>query len=47
MYITMMKALAQEVVEKFSAKIKPLGITLKEFTGTSSSAARRSRRLTA
>ena len=33
MYIAMMKALAQEVVEKFSTKVKPLGIKVKELTG--------------
>jgi len=32
-YIAPMKALAQEVVEKFSAKLKPLGIIVKELTG--------------
>ena len=47
MYIAMMKALAQEVVEKISAKLKPLGIKVKELTGTSSSAARKPRQLTA
>jgi len=32
-YIAPMKALAQEVVEKFSSKLKPLGIIVKELTG--------------
>lgn len=32
-YIAPMKALAQEVVEKFSARLKPLGLVVKEFTG--------------
>ena len=46
-YITTMKALAQNVVEKFSAKFKSLGIKMKELTGTSSSAARRPMQFTA
>mmetsp|Transcript_22044 Transcript_22044/g.47942 ORF Transcript_22044/g.47942 Transcript_22044/m.47942 type:complete len:2140 (-) Transcript_22044:37-6456(-) len=32
-YIAPMKALAQEVTEKFSSKLKPLGIIVKELTG--------------
>ena len=32
-YIAPMKALAQEVVEKFSTKLKPLGIIVRELTG--------------
>ena len=32
-YIAPMKALAQEVVEKFSSKLKCLGIVVKELTG--------------
>jgi hypothetical protein len=32
-YIAPMKALAQEVVEKFSARLKPLGLVVREFTG--------------
>ena len=32
-YIAPMKALAQEVVEKFSARLKPLGLIVREFTG--------------
>ena len=32
-YIAPMKALAQEVVEKFSTKLKPLGMVVKELTG--------------
>ena len=32
-YIAPMKALAQEIVEKFSAKLKPLGIIVRELTG--------------
>ena len=32
-YIAPMKALAQEVVEKFSSKLKPIGIIVKELTG--------------
>jgi activating signal cointegrator complex subunit 3 len=32
-YIAPMKALAQEVVTKFSASLKPLGIVVREFTG--------------
>ena len=32
-YIAPMKALAQEVVEKFSERLKPLGMTVREFTG--------------
>lgn len=32
-YIAPMKALAQEVVEKFSAKLKPLGLIVRELTG--------------
>ena len=33
MYITPMKALAQEVVEKSSSKLKRLGIIVRELTG--------------
>jgi activating signal cointegrator complex subunit 3 len=32
-YIAPMKALAQEVVTKFSVRLKPLGLVVKEFTG--------------
>jgi len=32
-YIAPMKALAQEVVEKYSAKLKPLGLVVRELTG--------------
>ncbi len=32
-YIAPMKALAQEVVEKFSSKLKGLGIIVRELTG--------------
>ena len=32
-YIAPMKALAQEVVEKFSSKLKPMRLVVKEFTG--------------
>jgi replicative superfamily II helicase len=32
-YIAPMKALAQEVVEKFSSKLKPLGMIVRELTG--------------
>ena len=32
-YIAPMKALAQEVVEKFSQRLKPLGLIVREFTG--------------
>lgn len=32
-YIAPMKALAQEVVEKFSIKLKPMGIVVRELTG--------------
>lgn len=32
-YIAPMKALAQEVVEKFSSKLKPLGLIVRELTG--------------
>lgn len=32
-YIAPMKALAQEVVEKFSAKLKPLRLIVRELTG--------------
>lgn len=32
-YIAPMKALAQEVVEKFSTKLKPLGLIVRELTG--------------
>ncbi|KAJ1427305.1 Sec63 Brl domain-containing protein, partial [Ochromonadaceae sp. CCMP2298] len=32
-YIAPMKALAQEVVAKFSQRLKPLGLVVKEFTG--------------
>ena len=32
-YIAPMKALAQEVVEKFSSKLKPLGMVVRELTG--------------
>lgn len=32
-YIAPMKALAQEVVEKFSSKLKPMGMIVKELTG--------------
>ena len=32
-YIAPMKALAQEVVTKFSKSLKPLGIEVREFTG--------------
>ena len=32
-YIAPMKALAQEVVEKFSSRLKPLGLIVREFTG--------------
>eukprot|EP00535_Pseudo-nitzschia_heimii_P010983 CAMPEP_0197196504 /NCGR_PEP_ID=MMETSP1423-20130617/32390_1 /TAXON_ID=476441 /ORGANISM="Pseudo-nitzschia heimii, Strain UNC1101" /LENGTH=2164 /DNA_ID=CAMNT_0042650305 /DNA_START=86 /DNA_END=6580 /DNA_ORIENTATION=+ len=32
-YIAPMKALAQEVVEKFSAKLKPMGLIVRELTG--------------
>lgn len=32
-YIAPMKALAQEVVEKFTQKLKPLGIVVRELTG--------------
>jgi activating signal cointegrator complex subunit 3 len=28
-----MKALAQEVVEKFSSKLRPLGLVVRELTG--------------
>jgi len=33
-YIAPMKALAQEVVAKFSERLAPLGLTVREFTGT-------------
>lgn len=33
-YIAPMKALAQEVVAKFSERLKPLGIVVREYTGT-------------
>ena len=33
-YIAPMKALAQEVVTKFSERLKPLGIIVREYTGT-------------
>ena len=33
MYIAPMKALAQEVVEKFSFKLKKCGIIVRELTG--------------
>ena len=32
-YVAPMKALAQEVQEKFSEKLKPLGISVRELTG--------------
>jgi activating signal cointegrator complex subunit 3 len=32
-YIAPMKALAQEVVEKFSSKLRPLGLVVRELTG--------------
>ena len=32
-YISPMKALASEIVEKFSSKLKYLGIIVKELTG--------------
>lgn len=32
-YVAPMKALAQEVVTKFSQRLKPLGLTVREFTG--------------
>jgi hypothetical protein len=32
-YIAPMKALAQEVVSKFSERLAPLGMVVKEFTG--------------
>lgn len=32
-YIAPMKALAQEVVETFSSKLKPLGMVVRELTG--------------
>ena len=32
-YISPMKALATEIVEKFSTKLKYLGIKVREFTG--------------
>jgi len=32
-YIAPMKALAQEIVEKFSEKLKPLGMVVRELTG--------------
>jgi activating signal cointegrator complex subunit 3 len=32
-YIAPMKALAQEVVDKFSQRLKPLGLIVREFTG--------------
>jgi len=32
-YMAPMKALAQEVVEKFSSKLKPLGMVVRELTG--------------
>lgn len=32
-YIAPMKALAQEIVAKFSERLKPLKMTVKEFTG--------------
>mmetsp|Transcript_48291 Transcript_48291/g.73017 ORF Transcript_48291/g.73017 Transcript_48291/m.73017 type:complete len:115 (-) Transcript_48291:72-416(-) len=32
-YIAPMKALAQEVVEKFSSKLKPLNVIVRELTG--------------
>lgn len=32
-YVAPMKALAQEVVEKFSSRLSPLGIVVKELTG--------------
>ncbi len=32
-YIAPMKALAQEVVTKFSSRLKPLGLVVREFTG--------------
>ena len=33
LYIAPMKALAQEVVEKFSSKLKKCGIIVRELTG--------------
>ena len=35
-YIAPMKALAQEVVSKFGERLKPLRMTVKEFTGKTS-----------
>ena len=32
-YVAPMKALAQEVVTKFSERLEPLGMTVREFTG--------------
>jgi activating signal cointegrator complex subunit 3 len=32
-YVAPMKALAQEVVTKFSERLKPLGFVVREFTG--------------
>ncbi|KAG5188656.1 P-loop containing nucleoside triphosphate hydrolase protein [Tribonema minus] len=32
-YVAPMKALAQEVVAKFSQRLKPLGLVVKEYTG--------------
>lgn len=32
-YVAPMKALAAEVTSKFSQKLKPLGLTVREFTG--------------
>ena len=32
-YVAPMKALAQEVVEKFSDRLKPLGLIVRELTG--------------
>lgn len=34
-YVAPMKALAQEVVSKFQERLKPLGMVVKEYTGTS------------
>jgi antiviral helicase SLH1 len=32
-YISPMKALAAEIVEKFSHRLKPMGVNVKELTG--------------
>lgn len=32
-YVAPMKALAQEVVSKFSERLSPLGLVVKEYTG--------------